>query len=50
MTTTTLKDRLLEIASVTSVKGIDNVVGMVALIAKNKTQSDGKRRGLLGRC
>ena len=37
MTATTLKDRILKIASVTSVMGIGNVVGMVSLIVKNKT-------------
>ncbi len=36
MTTPQLKDRLLDMASVTSVMGIGNVVGMVSLIVKNK--------------
>ena len=36
MTATKLKDRLLKMASVTSVMGIGNVVGMVSLIVKNK--------------
>ena len=36
MTATELKDRLLKMASVTSVMGIGNVVGMASLIVKNK--------------
>ena len=36
MTTTKLKDRLLKMASVTSVMGIGNVVGIASLIIKNK--------------
>ena len=36
MTATTLKNRILKIASVTSVMGIGNVVGMASLVVKNK--------------
>jgi len=35
-TPTSLKDRLIQIVSVTSVMGIGNVVGMVSLVVKNK--------------
>ena len=36
MTATTLKDRIVKLASVTSVMGIGNVVGMASLVVKNK--------------
>ena len=36
MTTPTLKDRVLKMASVTSMLGISNVVGMASLVVKNK--------------
>ena len=36
MTATTLKERILKIASVSSVMGLSNVVGMASLIVKNK--------------